>query len=502
MNQITHQDFGLFQTELLEVDFITFNLEKLSDLQIRQLADYFQSLGFNCYKKKAEKNKSRQEIYNNNDSQNKFEVEFILTVPYQKEIMQLQFPGLNANQFYQLIKQKSIQWEKLTKYEIVLSRFDLVYQRPNKPNDKIDNKEFINSSYLQFQRSHPNRKLVSERSMKGLVLKIGNRKSTRNYRIYTNKKNNSLRFEAEIKGHLIKDFHDLLIASTFEEQDFETRLSYEFFKYSFELFSHSKQPSHLDWLINRIRPLQYKNLLISYKSMVHCHYLNQLAFKQLKEKQHLVTLLRLLVYVRGLDYNTKRLRSEFRKYIFPLREFLKYNKQTPNQYQLNKLKEFFDLVKGNFVIESFSDKHYRMLVTIPEVFILKSEQNIWTVEIWIAEDLFDYLHPYLLPDFFDRKLAQNKFKVAFEIFKVYASNDIRKEFHIQEFLDNYPSILSNKQKKQIKEYFIYYLRLLKQQQKLQDQFLDLSSNQLLDIDDLNISHLKIAVFENLNIKFS
>jgi len=41
MNQITHKDFGLFQTELLHVDFITFNLTKLSNSQISQLATYF-----------------------------------------------------------------------------------------------------------------------------------------------------------------------------------------------------------------------------------------------------------------------------------------------------------------------------------------------------------------------------------------------------------------------------------------------------------------------------
>lgn len=51
MNQITHEDFGVFQTECLSVDFITFNLKKLYDFQIDQLAVYFQSLGFNCQKK-------------------------------------------------------------------------------------------------------------------------------------------------------------------------------------------------------------------------------------------------------------------------------------------------------------------------------------------------------------------------------------------------------------------------------------------------------------------
>jgi hypothetical protein len=122
MNQVTHKDFGLFQTELLQVDFITFNLTKLSNSQISQLATYFRSLGFNCYLKKTETSQFRQEYSNNNHFQNKFEITFILNLPYQKEIMQIRFPGLSANQFYQLIKQKYIQWEKLTKFDIILKR--------------------------------------------------------------------------------------------------------------------------------------------------------------------------------------------------------------------------------------------------------------------------------------------------------------------------------------------------------------------------------------------
>jgi hypothetical protein len=150
-------------------------------------------------------------------------------------------------------------WEKLTKFEIVLSRFDLVYERINKSTDKIATKKFINASYTQFQEVHSYRNLLSERNRKGLLLKVGNRKGRRYYRVYTGHQNNSLRFEAEMKGDLIKDLHDLLIASTFDQQDFETRLSYQFFKYSFQLFSLTIHTSHLDWLMNRIRPLQFKN---------------------------------------------------------------------------------------------------------------------------------------------------------------------------------------------------------------------------------------------------
>ena len=75
----------------------------------------------------------------------------------------------------------------------------------------------------------------------------------------------------------------------------------------------------------------------------------------MKEKQHLITLLRLLVYVKKLSYDTKSLRSNFKRYIFP----------------------FFKLVKHNFIIESFSDQGYRMVVILPEVTVIKSQQNIY-----------------------------------------------------------------------------------------------------------------------------
>ena len=108
-----------------------------------------------------------------------------------------------------------------------------------------------------------------------------------------------------------------------------------------------------------------------------------------------------------------------------------------------------------FVIESFSDRHYRMLVTVPEVNVTKSQQNIWNVEIWIAEELFDYLHPFIFYDLFETKLSSHQFQVLFEVIKVYCSNDTRKEFKIQPFLKSYPSKLSGEQKKTNQEVFYF-----------------------------------------------
>ena len=185
MNQITHEDFGFFQTELLNVDFISFNITKLFESEIHELTAFFQNLGFDCYIKKTDTSQSRQKVYNPNYSKNQFELNLLLTVPYQKDMMQIQFPGFSANQFYELIKQKSIKWEKLTKFEIVLSRFDLVYQRRNQSNDQITTKEFLNSSYIEFQELHPFKNLLSERNIQNRSSK---RTQTLSYLYRTSKK--------------------------------------------------------------------------------------------------------------------------------------------------------------------------------------------------------------------------------------------------------------------------------------------------------------------------
>jgi N-acetylglutamate synthase-like GNAT family acetyltransferase len=80
MNQVSYNDFGLFETEKLSVDYICLNLPNLSI--ISQVASYFQALGFNCYQKDRQENKSRQEVNNKNKSQNKYEFIFITHIPY------------------------------------------------------------------------------------------------------------------------------------------------------------------------------------------------------------------------------------------------------------------------------------------------------------------------------------------------------------------------------------------------------------------------------------
>lgn len=62
---------------------------------------------------------------------------------------------------------------------------------------------------MQFSELHSSKNFISKGNQKGLILKIGNRRSFKHYRIYTDKKNNLLRFEDERKGNFIKNFQDL-----------------------------------------------------------------------------------------------------------------------------------------------------------------------------------------------------------------------------------------------------------------------------------------------------
>ena len=64
-----------------------------------------------------------------------------------------------------------------------------------------------------------------------------------------------------MKGNLIKNFQDLLITPSFEEHLFESEIVYQFFKYSFEIFSYLNRSSHID--LSAITLYIYRNAFSS-----------------------------------------------------------------------------------------------------------------------------------------------------------------------------------------------------------------------------------------------
>ena len=112
----------------------------------------------------------------------------------------LQFSGLNAKNFYSLIQQKSVPWKLFS--SATLGRFDIYYSRNHKQGDKISVRYFFENSHKKLLKTNKN--VSYEKNSKGLILKIGNRKSNHYFRIYQSQKKDSLKFEFEMKGRFLK----------------------------------------------------------------------------------------------------------------------------------------------------------------------------------------------------------------------------------------------------------------------------------------------------------
>jgi hypothetical protein len=179
-----------------------------------------------------------------------------------------------------------------------------------------------------------------------------------------------------------------------------------------------------------------------------------------------------------------------------------------NQYQLGKTIDFFNSLEHNLVFKFLADKDYRMLVTIPEAYANKV-QNQWIAEVWVADEVFNYFEPFLFMDYFkQKKMTIDEFSVLFHIIQKFSITNLRKDFDIPRFFDSYSSKLNGTRKKNIKNFFLHYIKDLQQEGKIKEQVLfplhsESNPKRLIKISDLNVEHLiePFAVFEVLQISF-
>lgn len=158
--------------------------------------------------------------------------------------------------------------------------------------------------------------------------------------------------------------------------------------------------------------------------------------------------------------------------------------------------EFFNELQKNSLIRFFSDKAYHGLVTIAEINLNKGQYNSW-----VAEELFYYSHPFLLPDLFQKKLTKHEFNIAFQVLRIYSSVDIEKIFDINHFFQTYPSTLNNKTKTEIKKYFIKCIQILEEHELIDSKYKIISKGNRLNtvkLTNMNISK-GFIVYEKLFI---
>lgn len=476
-----------FKDENITVDWIGFKFQNLDNFAQTKLAEYLFKIGFNSYQESGKLAKPIKESILVS-SKNKFQVLFVHEAPYWKGTS-VYFSGASATFFYSLVKQTSINWEFFS--SAILGRFDLNYVRKNKTDDKISVRQFLENCQTKLMQTNKNISL--EKNSKGLILKIGTRRSNNYSRIYQGK--NFLKFEHEMKGKFIKTYHTLLIQNHFEE--FEHKLSIHFLTYFGKVLP--LQYSYTDWLVIKLRPLRKQTFSLT---GLKIDYLRSGSFQNNTDSYKFCTLLQFLVYAQTLNYKIDSLgTTSYRLVQFRVQDFLKYTKLSSNYYQLKKLIEFFDELQTNSLIKFFSNQKYRSLVTIPEVNLQKGKQNSWTVEVWIADELFYYAHPFLLPDLFQVKLTKLQLEVQVHVIRTFSSFDTQKIFYVEEFLQAYPSTLNNQQITSVKRYFIQLMEIFEEHQLIESSYQVILDDKLYHVDKLLTNNISqgFIVFEKLLI---
>lgn len=174
-------------------------------------------------------------------------------------ICPLQFSGFNAKLFS----------------SATLGRFDIHYSRKNKISDKKSVIDFFEKCHRKLNETNKNVSL--QKNIKGLILKIGNRKSNHYSGIYQGK--DFLKFEYEMKGRFLREYYPLLIENNLEE--FENKLSKGF------LYNFGKTLplyySYLDWLVVKLTPIRKQKFD---SSALKLHYIQTMDFTSTIDRQH------------------------------------------------------------------------------------------------------------------------------------------------------------------------------------------------------------------------
>jgi len=475
-----------FKDTNITVDWIGFKFQNLDNFAQTKLAEYLFKIGFNSYQESEKLAKPvKESIFVS--SKNKFQVLFVYEAPYWKGTY-VQFSGASATCFYSLVKQNLINREFFS--SAILGRFDLNCVRKNKTDDTISVRQFLQN--CQTKITQTNKNISLEKNSKGLILKIGTRRSNNYSRIYQGKK--FLKFEHEMKGKFIKTYHTLLIQNHFEE--FEHKLSIHFLTYFGKLLP--LHYSYTDWLVLKLRPIRKQ---VSLSSGLNSDYIQS---EILVDSRSFLALIQFLNYVQNLYFEIKYIdQIPYRVVVFRLQDFLQFQNKSNNQYQLVKVKNFFKELQTGILLTSFSDIHFihfQSLVAVPLVKFTKF-QKFWVGRVWVAQELFYYKYPFYLPDLFQQKLKKDEFEVQVQVFKIFSSEKIEKVFLIKEFFQNYTSRLSNQQKTKMKEHFIQSIKLFQQYDLIENNYKTISNGFLLDIDVLTISNISegFVISEKLSV---
>lgn len=423
-----------FKSENLVVDYLSFNMNGLKDLNaISKLRDYLYQLGF---KSRILSNQEQTNTDQLVDKEKLYEVKFSRNSKNYKYWTGyiLQFSGIHAARFYQLLKANKIDWKKFTtdSTKINFGRIDLYYLYQSKHlNSEESLQSFMEGCCQKIKTISRKKNARWEINSRGFILTIGSRKSANYLRVYTKLGTKGLKFELEMKKEFTKSVQNIFFSNQFEE--FESKLSehfYQQFKGSLILDTH-----YTDWLLVVLRKTEKPtNSLVSH--YLRSNYSNSQNNKN--NRDDFYKILKFLSFIRRFNGSRHFIGNQIYYLInFSLIEFLEFTKvKNKNQYQRQKALKFLASLEDiPPLVQKFSDKKFRKSIMIPYLEIEK-KNNQWIISIAIGQELYVNSYPFWFPNSFLFDINRNQQRVNIAIIESYCQTEIVKEFPIQSFLDS------------------------------------------------------------------
>ena len=476
-----NQNKFTFESENLVVDYISFNIQGLGDRkEVESIAKFlFQNFGFNSTFARGSDGKQETLFFN---SKNKYQVYFI--VYRYSDIywdgIKINFSANNAAQFYKIIQEQKFDWNIFQFSNLSLSRFDLCYFRERKFTDQKEQLEkFLSNSTSKLANRYQKNNVNFDRSTKGYILRIGNRKSSNFYRIYQTK--NGLRFELEIKKNQIKQVSNLLFCYDIEQ--FEEILTKHFYTYSKKVLT--LNDCYTDWLINFFRK---NDKPIS--SLVTSYFKKKNRI-ELSENVKIFTLLQFLAFSRSKNSTKVKIYDQIYCLIeFTLKEYMEFSGvKNINQYQRNKfINLFFNFQKTEPLITYFSDAHFQSLLVFPYVNIQK-QGNSWVVKVAISKLLYGYHYPFSFPNTFLTYKNIYDLQVKLKLIEAISTIPLEKIFYVKVFLEQFN--ISTSKKAIIKKRIVKIFNQLQKVGIIKNHYIVIKKSQQIEQVDA-LTHLLVG----------
>lgn len=518
-----------FQSQRIHIHFLAFEFQE-SRFDRDYLIEYFFSRGFNAFEHNGkDKNKGWQTLKEN--KKNNWEIVFRRPDSV-REWRLVHFSGGNATRLYFLIKEGVVdfsevfQGSKITRIDVAYAEYLKLFDYGTLKNFFLKTQDVILSGSYEKQQD-----LKFENNEKGLILRIGCRKRINFLRIYKKKNDLELRFEHELKSHpKLAQVFELLKYSQF--QQLEEQLILRFLTHLAPRVSYCC--SYTDWINFIIRPLSsqlfqkkivHQSSSSYYQSDYMDHEIKTIEVQLFNEDKtslmhdidnfHAIQFLLLLKFLKNMEYqknkfdveNTitfKRISGEYRVFCFQLRDFMQETSKTSNQYQMHKLKIFFQALQRQVLVTFFCETNFQSIIGLPLVDVtqpLKVGQPI-VVTIWVAEELFHYKFPFILPEF-----STNRTKLANRVWaywsQIFTTKDIQKIMDISQFIKDYPSQLNSKQKQTIKKEFLKAVDSYLENQLIEHKFhiLEAENKHFQTVEQLTLENINqgFVIYEKLNL---